>query len=152
MPKKDIFIISPNRKNVNNMRVCKEYIGKKVFSSSGSLVGVVDDIAISSKSLAGIYVKSKKYLFVDKNYFNLTDSNNIILKIDPLVLVYEKVVFDNDGRRLGKVIDVFRSATGNDFEYILVRKGFSKPIKVMKSQIDVLRENIILNTSFEDEK
>jgi len=54
-------------------------------------------------------------------------------------------VFDADGKKLGKVVDVVRKDETNSMEALMVRKNFySRQVRVPKNDIEVSKKNIIL--------
>ncbi|MGM5479898.1 MAG: PRC-barrel domain-containing protein [Nanobdellota archaeon] len=127
------------------------YLGKKVYSKSGDLVGTVSDIILSPKhSLKGLMVKNKKLstIFIGKEYIKDLTPISIMLQIDPVLLLIGKYVFDADGKKLGKVIDLKRETESNTYEAIIIKKKpFSKPETIKKEFIDVAKKNIILSTT-----
>ncbi len=148
--KKKIEIISPNDRNILKFESVKDYLGKKVVSKSGETIGSVADVLFTDNGIKGIVV-SKRFskFYVDSSHFNAV-SNKAMLSIDPVILLIGKEVFDVDGKRLGKVSKVIRKNNINDFEAIVVKKKiYSKGIEIPKSNIDVLKKNIILNQSYE---
>ena len=68
-----------------------------------------------------------------------------MLTIDPVTLLMAKLVYDADGKKLGKVTGIVR-AGANDFSAILVKKNiFSKPLQIPKQDIATRKTNILLN-------
>jgi sporulation protein YlmC with PRC-barrel domain len=145
-----IEIISPTDRNILKFASMKDYIGKKVVSKSGKTIGSVKDVLFTENGIKGIIVtRGLSKFYVDSSHFNAV-SNKAMLSIDPIILLVGKEVFDVDGRRLGKVTEVIRKNNTNDFEAIIVKKRiYSKAIEIPKSNIDVLKKNIILNKSYE---
>jgi sporulation protein YlmC with PRC-barrel domain len=145
-----IEIISPNDRNILKFESIKDYLGKKVASKSGKIVGTVRDVLFTDKGVKGIIVyKLFSRFYVDRSYFN-TVGNKAMLSINPIILLKGKKVFDADGKRLGKVSKVKRKSKTNDFESVVVKKRFfSKGIEIPKSEIDVMKDNIILNKIYE---
>ena len=117
--------------------------GKKVISASGKVVGRVKDIAYDLNKIIGIYVGNA---IIGKEYIGRLNTDSIILKINPVTSFVGMIVFDKDGKKVGKVSKTIRSATVNDFVEITVRKNaLSKPFKIVKADIEVIGKNIILN-------
>ena len=145
-----IDIISQTDKNVLRFESIKDYLGKKVVSKSGKTVGSIRDVLFTGKGIRGIIIyKLFSRFYVDKAFFN-TVGNKAMLSIDPVLLLKRKEVFDLDGKKLGKVVKVNRKNNNNDFESITVKKRFFlKGFKIPKSEIDVMKNNIILNKSYE---
>ena len=145
-----IDIISQTDKNVLKFESIKDYLGKKVVAKSGKTIGTIRDVLFTDKGVKGIIIyKLFTRFYVDKTFFN-TVGNKAMLSIDPVLLLKKKQVFDVDGKKLGKVIKVNRKSNANDFESITIKKRFfSKGIKIPKSEIDVMKNNIILNKAYE---
>ncbi len=145
-----IEIISQTDKNILKFESINDYLGKKVVTKSGKTVGSIVDVLFTDRGIRGIIVyKLFTSFYIDKIFFN-TVGNKAMLSIDPVLLLKKKQVFDVDGKRLGKVVKVNRKSNNNDFESLTVKKNiFSKSIKIPKSEIDVMKKNIILNTAYE---
>lgn len=148
--RESVEIISQTDKNILKFESIKDYLGKKVVSKSGKTIGSVMDVLFTDKGIKGVIVyKLFTSFYVDKAFFNTVD-NKAMLSIDPVPLLKGKQVFDLDGKKLGKVVKVNRKNNNNDFESLTVRKRFfSKSIRIPKSEIDVMKNNIILNKAYE---
>ncbi len=148
--RESIKIISPTDRNVLKFESIRDYLGKKVVSKSGKTIGSVKDVLFTGNGIKGIIVaKGLSKFYVDSAYLN-TVSKKAMLSINPITLLIGKEVFDIDGRMLGKVIEVIRKNNTNDFEAIIVKKRiYSKGVEIPKSNIDILKKNIILNKSYE---
>jgi len=146
-----IDIVSPRETNILKFESMKDYIGKNVVSKSGEHIGSILDVLFTNKGVHGMIVSKgffSKY-YVDRTYFN-TIKEKAMLSMDPILLLVKKVVFDSDGKRLGKVVRIKRKGKTNELEALVVKKRFySKPIEIPKSAIDVMKKNIILNKKFE---
>ena len=59
-------IISDNVNSMDTAFSIKKYLGKKVFSKSGTYLGKVKDVVMSDYHLLGILIFSKVDLFIDK--------------------------------------------------------------------------------------
>ncbi|MBW2982543.1 PRC-barrel domain-containing protein [Candidatus Woesearchaeota archaeon] len=148
--RESIEIISPNDSNILKFESIKDYLGKKVVSKSGKTVGSVRDVLFTDKGIRGIIVyRFFSRFYVDRTFFN-TVGNKAMLSINPILLLKGKDVFDADGKKLGKVSRVKRKSHTNDFHSIVVKKRFFlKGIEIPKSEIDVMKDNIILNKVYE---
>jgi len=145
-----IEIISPNDRNILKFESVKNYLNKNVVSKSGKTIGYISDVLFTDQKVKGIIVsKLFSKFYVENSYFS-TVSNKAMLSIDPVVLLIRKKVFDADGRKLGKVVSVIRKNNTNELESIIVKKRFySKAVEIHKKDIDVMKKNIILNTTYE---
>lgn len=128
----------------------RSYLGIKVFSKSGYRIGRVKDIALKNDRVAGFLVQGKKEIFVDKEYVASESENAIVLSTDPVIDLIGKQVFDSQGTKVGKVIDLDRQTNANNFKALIVKhRIYSKPILIPKEDVEVSKENIILNKKFE---
>ncbi|MFH1771019.1 MAG: PRC-barrel domain-containing protein [archaeon] len=128
----------------------RSYLGRKVFSKSGYKIGRVKDVALKNDHLVGFLVKGKKKVFVDKEYVASESENAIVLSTDPVINLIGKIVFDSQGTKVGKVIDLDRQTNANNFKALIVKKKpYSKPMLIPKDDVDIFKENIILNKIFE---
>lgn len=150
MAKKNIRTISPTKKDISKMERFRAYLGKKVISKSGDRVGKVYDIAFSKGSMEGIIVwRGLSRYFIDRRFISAVSDSTIMLSINPVFTLVGKQVFDSDGKKLGKVVDLARKGSGNNFEALLVRRNiYSKQVKVPKSDIRVSKKNIILSKAY----
>jgi len=120
----------------------RHVVGKKVIATNGQIVGRVTDIAYSMSRVLGIYVGDT---LIGRDYIYKLSTESIILKINPVTKLKGKVVFDKDGKKVGRVAEVHRTGTANDFTHVVVKIPFAKAIKIAKADIDVIGRNIILN-------
>ncbi|MBW2966208.1 PRC-barrel domain-containing protein [Candidatus Woesearchaeota archaeon] len=148
--RESIEIISNVDRNILKFESIRDYIGKRIVSKSGKTIGTIRDVLFTEKGIRGFIVhRFFTRFYVDRSFFN-TVGNKAMLSINPVILLTGKVVFDADGKRLGKVVNVNRKNNSNDFESITVKKRFFlKGIDIPKSEIDVMKNNIILNKTYE---
>jgi len=145
-------IISDKINSIDTAFSIKKYIGKKIFSKSGTYIGKVRDVIMSDYHLLGILVESNIELFIDKKYF-ASDSDAIMLSIDPIFNLLHKKVIDSEGRKIGKVKAIERKTKTNNFQSLVVKKNiFKKPILIPFSDIDVMKKNILLKKSYGPKK
>lgn len=146
MKKKTTTILSSKQTTIEHMDFLSNYLGKKVFSQTGEKVGTIKDVVFEKGTHKGFLVSGD--LFIDKEYFSKEFEESMMLEINPVTLLIGKLVFDVDGKKVGKVIDIERTNNANDYKTILVKKNiFSKPIVIEKKEIDITKKNIILNTT-----
>ncbi|MFT4303930.1 MAG: PRC-barrel domain-containing protein [Candidatus Woesearchaeota archaeon] len=147
---KNLQILSKNFRNVDSMLNLRNYIRKKVFSSSGQYVGKVKDVYFQGSTLNGVLVKGKISLFVDKEYISSDTGESVMLSIEPVTSIMGKQVFDADGRNLGKVIALERKTNANSYVSLIIKRGlFRKNQVIPKEHIQVCSDNIILNKIYE---
>lgn len=125
---------------------------KKVLSKSGEPAGRVWSMQIKSNKVLYFHILYRGRLiqldakFI-KNLDGLDISKKILLDIDPVYLIKGRFVFDEDGKKLGKITQLEQLGYYNDFDAIKVKKKFYLPsIRIDKSQIKVLQKNIILKS------
>lgn len=129
----------------------RDYLHKKVYSTSGDYVGRVYDIVLYEYQLLGLLVRGRKRLFIDINYCTASAVDSIILKVDPVTMLKGKIVFDSRGKRIGKVVAIERKNVKNECENLIVKKNmFKKPVQVPFADIEVSKKNIILSKVFKE--
>ncbi|MCC5815392.1 MAG: hypothetical protein JJT78_11595 [Leptospira sp.] len=125
---------------------------KKVLSKSGQNSGRIWSIQMKSNKILYFHIFYKfrliqldaKYV---KNLDGLSSNKKILLDIDPIYLYRGRFVFDEDGKKLGKISRLEQLGFYNDFDAILVKKKFYLPGKRFdKKQIKVFQKNIILKS------
>lgn len=143
-------VISQNFKRILPNQSTKWYLGKKVVSKSGAIIGKVSDIVLSDKGIHGLVFKHGFHsTCLDKQYIQDV-SDAVILGIDPVTSLVGKLVFDADGRKLGKVTKVGRKGCSNLFVDLAVKKRFfSKELRIPKDHVAVMRKNVILNRAYD---
>ena len=147
--KKETFLLSKRLSTLDNTSTVHDYLGKRVYSTSGDRVGRVVDVVLFQDQYVGLMVRGRRLLFVDKDYCEPENVDSIILKIDPITMLKGKIVFDSEGKRLGKVVGFERTGVRNTCDVILVRKNvFKKPISIPYSAIETSKKNIILNKAY----
>ena len=86
-----------------------------------------------------------KYL---RNWETMNQKSRIILDIDPIYLLKGRCVYDDSGKKMGKVVKVDQVGYFNEFDSLFVKKKFFLPsIEISKDKISVLKKNILLNSS-----
>ncbi len=124
-------------------------IGKKVIAYSGEVVGKVKEMAYDMNRVVGIYVKGRTgfgKLLIGMEYIDQFHEDSVTLKINPVSTLYKKVVFDKDGKKVGRVKKIVRTSTANNFKEIIVKRGlFKKAVHIPRENMEVIAKNIILN-------
>lgn len=147
--KKEPFLLSKRLSTLDNTSTLRSYLGKKVYSTSGDFVGRVVDVIIFQDQFVGLTVQGKRRLFVDKDYCEPETVDNIILKIDPITMLNGKLVFDSEGKKVGRVVGFERTGVRNTCDVIVVKKNvFNKPLSIPYSAIETSKKNIILNKAY----
>jgi len=122
-------------------------VGKKVIAENGEIVGKVKDVAFYMNKIVGLYVKSSgiDMVLIDVAYVDQFDADAVTLKVNPVTSLVGKIVFDKDGKMIGKVVQMIRKTNSNDFSEVIVKKNaLSKSIRIPKTMMDVIDKNIIL--------
>ena len=149
---KQIEIISPDYSSILKFESVKKYLKKKIISKAGEPIGKVKDVLFTEKEgVKGIIVSKRffKKFYLDRSFFSEVH-DKIMLSINPVILLKGKLVFDADGKKLGKVVKVERKDKTNNFQTLVIKKKFySKSKEVPRSEIDVMKKNIILKKVYE---
>lgn len=149
--RRDLIIFT--QEGIGDHYKLKEILGKKVITYKGVVIGKVSDIAFTRKKVLGFYISGvfKRY-FVSLDYVDAFSGESLMLTIDPVTRLKGKLVFDKDGEKLGKVVEIKRPSFENKITEILVRKNiFTKPFVISSADLEVVDKNIILNKTFENE-
>jgi len=140
-------------KIISNKGIPKHYrllnvVAKKVMSENGEIIGKVRDLAFDMRRVVGIYITGPlglKKILIGMEYIDQIHADSVVLKINPITSLEGKIVFDKDGKKVGKVISVVRKGTANDFSELIVKKNqFSRGIHIKKGDMNVISKNIIL--------
>lgn len=144
-------IFTPKKVQPDISEGLKTIVRKKVLSKNGEVVGKVKDIVINNSAIQGVIVRKRfRQFFIDLSYIQDLYSDSVLLNIDPAIRYLGMQVFDDEGRKLGKVTDINQKNTTNTIESIVVRKNiFSKLLVIPTSEIEVSEKNIILNRTYE---
>ena len=141
-------MLSTKVNDIEHMDFLLRYLGKKVFSLSGEKVGTVKDVVFDKGSHKGFLLTNN--LFIDKEYFNKDFDQAMMLQIEPVTNIIGKLVYDVEGKKIGKVKDIERTNNGNDYKALLVKKNiFSKPIVIAKKNVKIAKKNVILKIVIE---
>jgi len=148
-----IDIVSSRTKKIENTGRYSSYMGKKVYSKTGELVGSVYDIVIKNDCMAGVLYKGNSRVFMGKEFFKSDTADAIMLKIEPVTGLIGKQVFDSTGKRVGKVVELKRKSTANSYEELRVKKAFYlSSVFIPKKLIAVAKKNIILREPWQKKK
>lgn len=149
--KKQPTLLTPRFSDLADTVSARHFLGKKVYSTSGDHVGRVHDVVLKNNALAGLLVVGKKLLFIDYEYCTSGAVDGIVLKIDPVTMLKGKIVFDSQGRKLGKVKSIERENNKNYCSKLVVRKGlFSRPRLIPYDEVEVSKKNIILSRAYDE--
>jgi sporulation protein YlmC with PRC-barrel domain len=141
-----VTIISPKKEPVTTIQGVTKILGRKVLSKTGDVVGKVVDIVPKGKEIAGIVCKKRlKKTFIDIQYVADLYTNSVMLNIDPATRYEGMQVFNADGEKLGKVIEVNRTTATNAYKSLTVKKNmFTKKNKIAADKVESAHKNIIL--------
>ncbi len=145
------ILLSKSVTKLDHTLSVRDYLHKKVYSTSGDYVGKIYDLVLYENQLMGLLVHGRKRLFIDINYCTASAVDSIILKIDPVTMLKGKIVFDSRGKRIGKVSAIERKSVKNECENLLVKKNmFKKPVPIPFTDIEVSKKNIILSKVYKE--
>ncbi|MBR9690472.1 hypothetical protein GOV08_02195 [Candidatus Woesearchaeota archaeon] len=146
-----VTVISSRKSSVDKKSGLKRYLYKKVFSKDGQLLGRVKDMVFKSYDVEGILVTKFLFFktsFIDREYIDKFSEEGILLKINPVLNILGKQVFDKEGRKIGKVKKVNRRTQANAYESLVVKKGiFSRQRLIYPSDVDIVQKNVILRVA-----
>ena len=146
MPQKNI-----SGKDLSGTVTSDDLLGKDVIDADGKIIGVSEKILIDPINLnfVGIGIDKgvlSKGLTIGKGYIRNITKHAIFLKIRILHELMSMLVFDNHGRKIGKVKKVVLHGSRNKLNYIEVKSGFfRKLITVEEKYIQKIGDHIILN-------
>jgi len=147
---KKIEVISTKTKKLEGTNSFSSYIGKKVYSKSGELVGSVKDVVMKNDIMLGVIVKK---IFIGKEFFKSYTEDAIMLGIDLITNLLGKQVFDSTGKRIGKVVELKRRGTGNSYNELRVKKNiYSRSAFINKKDIKIAKKNVILKKPWQEKK
>lgn len=147
--KKQPVMITPHLTNLEGTESAKAYLGKQVYTASGDKAGRIKDLVIKENEVAGLIIKGRHLLFIDKDHCAPGTADTVLLTIDPVVMLKGKFVFDNNGKKLGRVKGIERKSMRNTCEELIVKKNiFTKTLRIPAKDIEVAKKNIILNKSY----
>jgi sporulation protein YlmC with PRC-barrel domain len=143
-------IVSSRTKKLEGTNSFSSYIGKKVYSKSGEMIGTVKDVIMKNDIMLGVLVHR---VFIGKEFFKSYTADAIMLKIDPVTNLLGKQVYDSAGDRVGKVVELNRKSTGNSFYELRVKKNiYSRSVFINKKDIEIAKKNVILKKPWQDKK
>ncbi len=151
LKKRRMNSISTKGKDPSAMDSFSSWIGKKVISKSGDIIGKVQDFRFSKNTIEGIVVmRNISRLFIGHEFISGVSDEAVVLSIDPVTMLVGKKVFDADGKEMGKVARLVRKGSSNSFEAVIVKKNiYSKGMKFPKADVEVSKKSIILKKSYE---
>ncbi len=127
--------------------------GRKVISRSGDYAGRVLGLYLEGRTFQGFMllygrrVVRLHHAYV-QNLDELLPGAALLLNMDPFYTIPGRRIYDREGRKLGRVLRVIQRQEENDFEAFIVKPGlFSRPIRIEKKEIQVIKKSIILNST-----
>lgn len=145
-------VISNRYKAIGELISSKRLKRIDVITKSGEILGKVKEVRINGFNVEGILVYkpfSFNSEFIDKNFIKVFNKNEVLLNTNPVTALKGLLVYDNSGRKLGKVKKVLRKDNKNDFKSLIVKdKFYSRPILVEKDKISIMKKNIVLNIDY----
>lgn len=143
---KKTHIITPKKEPIDIDSKLKDTFGKTVLAENAEKIGVVKDIVYQGNKIEGFLVKQNSLsVFIDYSHIKDISGKSVFLKINPVTRLVGMTVFDQEGKRLGKVIQVQQKGTENELKSIVLKKNvFSKKEEISASKVDISTKNIIL--------
>lgn len=127
-----------------------DLLGKDVIDSEGKFIGVSEKVLIDSEDLELIGIEIDKGFFkkgysLGKEYVSRVTPFAIFLSIQIAYDLKGKIVFDKNGKEIGKVIDVILAEGKNVIKSIVVSTGlFGEKLEIPQGYIKTKDRNIIL--------
>jgi len=151
MTRKKLKAISSKNVDISKLDSFRSWVGKKVISKSGDIIGKVQDFRFTKNTIAGIIVMKRfSRIFIGNEFINGVSNEAVVLSIDPVTMLVGKKAFDVDGKEMGKVVKLIRKGDSNTFEGLIVKaKIYSKGIKIPKNDVDISKKSIILKKSYD---
>ena len=145
--------ILKNERSLDKTVNLKKLIGKRVLSKGGKIIGKILEIRVSPINLdiEGILVRGniiKKSMYIGRSYFSRLSPEAVILNIEVSVLIKNKQVIDSKGRIIGRVKEVVRKGTRNDFKGVYVRSLFSRKFFIPESEIEYVNKSVVLKPKY----
>ncbi len=128
-----------------------DILGKEVIDSEGAFLGIVEKIHFTAKvELVGISIDRgflKKGFSIGIGYINRVTPYALFLNIRPSFLLKGMQVFDNEGANVGVVQEVVLREGTNALDFVFVRIGLGKRIRIQEQLINEIGEGVFLNQS-----
>lgn len=144
----EINIIATHAKRIDSINTLTRYINKNVFTKDGEKIGRVRDIVFDKTVIHGIMVAKFRFfkkMYVGMEYVDRFTPDSVLLRINPVILMLGKIVFDSEGKIVGRVKRVIRKNNSNAFDSIVIKKGlFSKEKTIDPKDMIILKKNIRL--------
>jgi sporulation protein YlmC with PRC-barrel domain len=139
---------------INNDVTLEDVLGKDVIDSQGEFLGVVESIYIDPETIeiSGISVDNgllKKGLLIGKTYIRNVAPHAVFLKIQPLFNLKGMLVFDMDGKKIGKIEEVQLKENKNELQNLIVRSSNGK-LAIPGDCIEHVGDNVFINKKIEN--
>lgn len=137
----------------------EDLLGKDVIDFDSTIIGVVEKVLIDPKTLefVGISIDKgflKKGLTIGRNYIEEIKEHAVFLKIRVSYEVKGKIVFDSEGKIVGKVASLELYENMNKIVNLIVKKEHlffpGKEILIPSRYIKSIGENVMLSIRKED--
>lgn len=135
----------------------RSYIGARVISKNGEIVGKIKGIRVSSgkMSVEGFVVSCgglRRDLYIGRSYVERFSDESFILNIDLSILLNGKVVVTSDGKKVGQVYRVVRKENTNEIDRLIVRSFLIMRFSIVPDNIKYIGDSIILKPNYEVKK
>jgi sporulation protein YlmC with PRC-barrel domain len=156
MARKDVFEIKHKSKPLEKTVEISKVLGKNVISRDGKRLGTIQSVHIHPTSLMVEGIRVRRGLlrtddYIGRDYIQSLTHSGAVLKIVPVKDVMGLVVYDANGRRIGKVKSITRSKKTNFIVSITVERGFMKEdAQFSGKDIREVGKGIILRAPFKD--
>lgn len=137
----------------------EDLLGKDVIDFDSTIIGVVEKVLIDPKTLdfVGISIDKgflKKGITIGRNYIDEIKEHAVFLKIRVSYEVKGKIVFDSEGKIVGKVSSLELYESMNKIVNLIVKKSNlffpGKEIIIPSRYIKNIGDNVMLSVKKED--
>ncbi|MEK6893965.1 MAG: PRC-barrel domain-containing protein [Nanoarchaeota archaeon] len=157
MPQKSI-----SGRDLSKTLTSEDLLGKEVIDFDGTFIGVVEKVLIDPSELdfVGISIDKgflRKGLTIGRNYINNITDHAVFLKIRVSYEVKGKIVFDKEGKVIGRVSSIELYENKNQIVNLIVRPSFfsffsKNEIAIPATYIKEIGENVMLSVRIKDLK
>lgn len=137
----------------------EDLLGKEVIDVDGTFIGVIEKVLLEPSELefVGISIDKgflRRGLTVGKNYIDKITEHAVFLKIRVSYEVKGKLVFDKEGKVMGKVYSIELYENRNQIVSLIVRPSLlsRREIIIPANCIKEIGDNVMLNCSKEELK
>jgi sporulation protein YlmC with PRC-barrel domain len=156
MTEKDMFVIKHKSKPLEKTVEVSKIIGKNVISKDGKRLGTIENVHIHPTNLTVEGIRVKRGMlqtddYIGKGYIQSLTESGAVLKILPVKDMMGLVVYDANGKKIGKIKAITRSKKTNSIVSFSVERGFMKDdAQFSGDDIKEVGKGVILRVVFKE--